>query len=221
MSETFQVYRDENVLKKTEKFFFCISTENLAKTCCCGCSLKLGVQILSIFGIIGAVFSSVGFISNEGDTILFISIVFNIISLIGNIYLLKATLSKKANDAYTGYLCQLIVFSLTLIFFIIVLVIFFINSSLILKEFNHREITAFYIYLAYLFLINILIRFYYLWINFSFTRYLALGNWAIIEGFAITYDVGIISNNGTRNVIENPGYYQPPNPYQGFNSSNA
>ena len=151
------------------------------RQCCCGCTLKLGVQILTILSIIGSVLNIVT--QAKYSTTLAVYIALGIISLISSCLLLASTCNYNKSYAKFGFYVNEIYFIIS-IFSIIFIGIWMANSTF---EYNGRTyyFSSSMIIMFYVIAIpSLLLSFYFLYVIYSYARYLDEDNISVVDSGA-------------------------------------
>jgi hypothetical protein len=169
----------ENSIK--DKFMFVFEPFNLAYDCCCGCSLRTGVQIISILFIAGSVSNFLTALKMTSTIDLFLSGLFFVLYLIAGTCVLYSTISLNHVYALTGYYIFAMIFIFNLIdnivvFFLIILGAYY--YEIIPNE--DIPIIALIYFLACAVILSI--HLYMIWVVFSFSIHLKHGRSAIIAG---------------------------------------
>ena len=195
-------------VSRLEKFMCCCSFQGLARYCCCGCSLKVGVIIICVLGFLQISGLSLSFI---GTTVLIPNILILIATFTGYLLVIISTCDLRVCLAYYGYMILASLFWIKLAFYLAVILVLLISSQSIPSNPTYTYVTALTItyYIIY-FLIDLGTYFYYLWVIFSFARYLALGDYNAING---VYPIIVHPNNNVVVVVTGrvPDYQQVQN----------
>jgi len=198
-------------------FLFDYDVKSLAVNCCCGCPLRLGVQILAILFLLASFFDLIFALSQDNAIDIVISLL--IVAVYGTlgIMLFLSVLYKNVNQAYIGYFIYTLMFyyriTETVIIFIMVA---FGSRTLRIGEvkFEYSGRFALLVALLYLFIaVNILlVQLYCIFIIFSYLVHLENGNHDLISGYILGFvqeggdagrgavnvgNSGITSNTGT------------------------
>jgi hypothetical protein len=160
-----------------ESFLFVFAPHDIAKEACCGCSLKTGVQIISLFYIVSNFSSFINTISSPHLLPFILSGIGFALYLIGGICLINSTMSYSYKNAYTGYFIYTILFLINLIDSIIVGLLLF--SGYYGKDVDYVQAGLIY---CIAIIIVVAIHVYLLWIIFSFTVHLKHKRLALIQG---------------------------------------
>ena len=179
-----------------KKFLFCIDLNNYGITSKCFSivNLKLANQIMSIFGLFGS-FTGIylGIISNV-LALTFIYCALDIISLICCVMIFISTLNK---DFYLAYWGHVISSAKTIMYFGVYFCYFFILRIYFgIKYFEENPVESDQLLFSKFLeaLIKVPISIYFLYISYSYTMHLRLGNWDLIEGKKYSSDSSLINN---------------------------
>jgi len=183
------------------KLFFCISPQNTASSCCCGCTLRVGTQILCalyIIGVLSTIIRGITYVSNYYYSYGFYysSIFIGVFQLVGPGLILASTLNNQFNLAYLGN-----------IFYTIFILVGFLNTIILPVSQNGIFYVGDYIVYYLLYVPSYLLAIYFAFIIYSFVKELGLGNFAKIDGqqtLIVASEYQNIGNQG--NHGGNPGY---------------
>ena len=181
---------------KLQKFLFIFPLETLANRCCCGCSLKTGVEIIAILALIDS-FAQLVQPSYSIFLITFIRLISFVIVSVGSIFLFLSSNSSNLSMAYKGYFLYAIKFYIDIFMMLISVLLFFYDIYYVHYYLLSRAILEL---LAYLIIISFAIAFklYLIWIVFSYVRYFAKGDINTIENNTEGYIR--IQNNNQQNM---------------------
>jgi hypothetical protein len=162
--------KNSQYVQKLEKFLFLFKTDTLASQCFLF-SLKRTQQFLSIFGFFGSFYGIyLGIIADSlFDKIHHIGM--DIASFILCFLILLSTFNYNVSHAYYGYLISFTRSALYLL----------INTIRMLVESRDKD-NNYLIKRASNGFINTLIVIYFTWVNYSYTKRLALRQYDVIEG---------------------------------------
>jgi len=157
-------------------FLFFFKLESLANRCCCGCSLKTGVILISIFSLLSG-------ISLSMDSNLFLFL-FKLIALgiviTGSIFLILSICNSNLLMAYKGY--WLFSIKLYIDFFLMIMSFF---SYFYDNYYIHKYIFPKVLYLMILYIMIVALVFafklYLIWIIFSYVKYMSKGDFNPLE----------------------------------------
>jgi len=189
---------------KDMKLLFCIPNNKTAESCCCGCTLRLGTQIITILGLIGVIVSLYDLFNPAtsgnhklfGDFYYYSDLILVLLLLVSYSLIIYSTFYNRFDRAYLG----LILYQAG---FIISTVVIVVLPFIIIGE-NASAIYAVY----FLTLIpSYITQIYFLYILFSFVKELGLGNIAKLDGL----QVNVAANN--QNNFQQGGVYIPLNDF--------
>ena len=180
-------------LSNFHKFCLCIESDGVP-FCCCGCSLRQGTLILCALGFILVILG----INVSGEPVFIVfGIILSVIALIGFILLQISIFNKRVKYAYWGYM---ILFSL----FWVKVILHIIAVIYLANVYNQDNYIGVIISLIIIYIIDIMISFYSLFIFFSYCKKLSACDF---NGL-----LGIYNNNNNQiylNVV--PGTVIVPN----------
>ena len=99
---------EENRTKASNmRFLFCFMPQQTANQCCCGCTLRVGTQILCIMYLLSNIFSfgvSISWVSAFGSMYpMYVSqLIISICQVVGPLMILISTCNNNFNLAYIG-----------------------------------------------------------------------------------------------------------------------
>ena len=195
------------------RFMFCCGAKETAKLCCCGCSLRLGTQIICVLMVISSLMSLIysqalsSYISGLGTYY----IIYPIIYLVTYIMIFIGTFGNNFKICYFGNIFLQILQILQIIAGIIFGIILgsILDTSNVICDDYGRCYTVYLgpailvVYVIYI-LISTALTLYFNYIIFSYTKQIGLGNIALIEGQFVT-------NINQVNIQPNNGYIPPQN----------
>ena len=205
---------NQKYISRLDKFFCCFTYNNLARFCCCGCSLKVGVVIICILGFLEVLSMTISL--KETYAIIPFSIL-TFANFIGYLLILISTFNLKVALSYYGYIILIVLFWIKLLLYIAVALVLIIRPIIISRyRLYYYTISYFIIY----FVIELAIYYYYIWIIFSYTKFLALGDFNAINGiFPFEEDRKVVVVTGVMPNYQNVNYNVNPNNGQ-FNNQN-
>jgi len=178
-------------------FLFCIPVQNTASQCCCGCTLRVGVQILTalfLLGNIGVIIRAINFLGwIHYDTWSYILLI--IITVFQMIAAMLLLISTCTNNFMTAFIGNIIYTVFILLGFVLSIASPFLATNDI--YFTTAALIVYYI----IFLPFYFVYIYYAFIIFSFVKELGLGNFAKIDGGAQV----IVVTDGYQNYNNNSG----------------
>ena len=166
---------------KLDKFLFYFPVQTLANSCCCGFSLKTGVEIISVLSVLAGVFSIPRTLYSEG---LFLFMLLNFIvllcSIIGSIYLFLSTHSNNFEYAFKGYFLFVVAFYLVVTLIVFEVLIISLNQS---KVNNLNVLSGFILFLLLLIVsfFALALKLYFLWVIYSYVKLISDGQVNLIE----------------------------------------
>jgi len=166
-------------LPSKERFLFLFKIDYLANQFLCGCSLRLGIQIISLVFLVASIskFFKVLHYDNLMKTIL-TGLLF-LIYFIAGYCLIYSTIYNNPKYAYIGLAIY------TVIFYIILfdnLLYIFINLFGILNPFDAIELFKDIIIFTFALAFFLLFHLYFLWVCYSYWLHLKNGNFELIKG---------------------------------------
>ena len=178
------------------KYLFFIGQGTTAKRCCCGCSLRLGTQIITILSVIFAIINTIqSFNYNSYSMVYPISlIIYSIAMICSPILILISTFNNQFKFAHIGYIIN----SIAVYFYLIViLIVGIIMGAVLIPNSGHIDpavITVFFVFFFIAYAIMATLLLYFNWILFSFTKELGLGNQSLLDGVDTNVGVNQQSN---------------------------
>ena len=178
---------NERILTKLDCFLFFFRMNNLARRSGCGCSLKTGVEIISIIQLIYYFLDFTGINLLIGTTFRLFQYIYYfciILVTIGSFNLLLSCNSKSLNLGYYGYIFYSIEFYLSIMLYFVWIVnkfyeIYFISSMGLSVSLMYLIIILLY------FGIIITCKLYFLWIVFSYNKFFAKGDINIVNNISL------------------------------------
>ncbi len=163
----------DNSVENIPKFLFLFKIHNYAVKCCCDCTLRLGVQIISVFFIISAIYELIYTISQDDLQDAIISIVRFLVFIIAGLMLFLSVMNRSVAQAYIGYIIYTIILYLNLLEAIIVFIVILFGNKILrfgLKKVDYSVKFALIVGLIYLcfVLVVILIHIYLIFIVYSY-----------------------------------------------------
>ena len=181
-----------------DKFLFYFQPNDLAIDCCCGCSLKTGVQIIAIIFIIGALSNFFAALKMTSVTDLVISSISFLLYFAAGVCILYSSMTFNFVYARTGYYIYAVIFIISLLDNVIVLL--FIFSG------NYRPLgkeSAFRTGLIFLsaILITASINLYMVWIIFCYSIHLKHKRLSLISGYIFYHQEEFSPPRETRQIV--------------------
>jgi hypothetical protein len=167
-----------------DKFLFVLEPNNLAVDCCCGCSLKTGVQIISIFLIICSLSNFTASLQESSTLAILINMLSFLLYFTAGFYIFYSTMNFNYTYSKKAYLIYSIIFLVSLLDNILFLLMIISGNFKPLGE-QDRIRTAL-IFLAAV-LISMSIQLYLLWIVFSYSIHLKHKRIALVTGHLAYY----------------------------------
>jgi hypothetical protein len=178
---------NEHILSKLNSFIFYFHINNLARRCGCGCSLKTGVEIISVIQLI---FYLEIFTGNDlliGTTFKLFEYIYYVsffLVVIGSFSLFLSSNSNNLKLGYYGYIFYSIEFWLVISLYLIWIInkiyeIYFISSM------GFTISLTYFIVMILSFGIITAIKVYFLWIVFSYVKYFAKGDINVIYNISL------------------------------------
>lgn len=162
---------DNRSIAQDLKYLYCINV-NPANTCCCGCTLRMGVKILGWLWLIASVLNTISILGQLISAFNFgfiIGIVENLALVYASLLLLRSTNDNDFVTAYKSYrIVQLLVF-------------ISVPLAIIKTLFISTDPAVLSIVILVL-ILSLCLSLYYLHVIYSFTKQLGLGNLAAIDG---------------------------------------
>ena len=168
-----QVVGGNGYSDKLNRFFFCFTYENLARQCRCGCNLRNGVITIIVLEILAEI---ILILSTGNSASIYPLAIGAFIGLIGMILIGVSLCNDSACCAYWGYIIWSIYLALKTIAYIVIILVIAFDFNNITFRGNSRGVTAVVITAVILYVIRLLLDFYYLWVVFSYTKFLSMGD---------------------------------------------
>jgi hypothetical protein len=195
------------------RFLFCCGNGATTNRCCCGCSIRLGTQIITFITILLAIANIIVlFISHMSGGIKAAALIYQFIQLSGPILVFIATLKNDFKLAYWGR----IIYEVYVILWLTLGFLFGLLWGLVFYDgyggYYYDEYNTYYYYdagagffVAYFVLWTFVaaLYIYFAQVIFSFTKELGLGNMAALDG----QDALVILNTP---IIHANNNYSPP-----------
>jgi hypothetical protein len=163
-----------------DKFLFYFTPEDIAVDCCCGCSLKTGVQIIAIIFIFGALSNLFAALRMTSYIDLIVTTLSFFLYFAAGVCVLYSSMTFNFVYAYTGYFIYAIIFLISLLDNIIVLLLIF--SDMYKPLGNEPPFKTGLIFLSAI-LITVSINLYMVWIIFSYSVHLKHKRISLISGY--------------------------------------
>lgn len=170
--------RSSNIDK--DKFLFYFTPEDIAIDCCCGCSLKTGVQIIAIIFIFASLSSLFTALKMTSLIDVIVTTLSFFLFFAAGVCVLYSTMTFNFIYAYTGYFIYAIIFIISLLDNIIVLLLIF--SGIFKPLGNESAFKTGLIFLSAI-LITVSINLYMVWIIFSYSVHLKHKRISLILGY--------------------------------------
>ena len=90
-----------------DKFLFVFEPDNLAVDCCCGCSLKTGVQIISIFLIISSLSNFTASLHESSTLAVVVNMLSFILYFTAGFYIFYSTMNFNYTYSNTLYVIKI------------------------------------------------------------------------------------------------------------------
>jgi len=216
---------EENRLKAEDmRFLFFFKPQQQISQCCCGCTLRLGTQILCILYLLGSLGTSISAITvlvgYKVDSIYYVSLIASVLQIIGPGMILMSTFNNNFKIAYIGNMIYTI--------FVFIGLIITIITPFTLTYFQYEIAGYIFYYLFYLPAYVLVI--YYALVIYFFVKNIGLGNLAAVDGqqtliVASEYQsVGIQNNTNQTGYVPNvatmtvstQAYSQPQSSYPAY-----
>ncbi len=146
-----------------EKFLFLFSPE-ISEECICGCSQKIGVQIISFLLLLGSIGRFLESLSKNGLFDMIIDICISVFFLLVAFFMFYSTISLKYEHAYIGYIVYSIIWILNCLVYCCnsIMILFYClinlnteNLGYILGEGINLAISLYFIWIIYCFTMNL------------------------------------------------------------------
>lgn len=164
-----------------DKFLFIFKPKNLAFDCCCGCSLRTGVQIISLVFLAGCTSNFFTAIHNKTGLSFCIGIIFFTLQFIAGVATLTSTFTFNPDYANVGYT----LYAAIVIYYIIDSL--YVLMLILLGQFENAYDIASRIEMAIIYLILIIIvlsiQLYMIWIIFSFYIHIKQNKLNLVAGY--------------------------------------
>jgi len=198
---------NRNYIPKLNNFFFCYSPNNVARFCCCGCNLKVGVIIICVLGFIQLLAETLSM--NMRLSVIPLSVL-SATFLIAYIFLMISIFDYRASFAYCSYMTLCVLFIIKFIVYVIIVILLGVYTSQWDFSTNNFQY-PFYIIIAYyvvFYLIDLSLTYYYLWIIYSYARNLASVNFAANDGIYQSVsqpelEIVVVPGGGYQGTVKN------------------
>jgi len=210
---------EQNRLKAQDmRFLFFFQPQQPVTQCCCGCTLRLGTQILCILYLLGSIGTSIRAISVLGsfyvDSIYIVSLITSILQIIGPGMILMSTFNNNFNIAYIGN----IIYSI----FVFIGLIITIIAPFTLTYYRYEVVGYIFYYLIYLTAYVLVI--YYALVIYFFVKNLGLGNFDALDGHQTLIVASEYQHVGSQNTtnqtatitVSTQAYSQPQSSYPAY-----
>ena len=201
---------------KNMKFLFIFNKETTADSCCCGCSLRIGTQILtalSLFGVVNNIYQMNS--SNKqaylmlGNFYYFATLIIGLFQLVSNSLIISSTFNNRFDRAYIG----IILYQIAVIGSAFVIVVLpFIGFHDLAGEYTQVAYVTYFVIMIPTFLLNI----YFLYVIFSFVKELGVRNFVKIDGLQV-----VVVPTNYQNNLPQGGIYIPGNAVNDFSQGYA
>jgi hypothetical protein len=163
-----------------DKFLFFMEPNKLAVDCCCGCSLKTGVQIIAILYITAALSNFFTTIKMATLTDIAFSGFSFLLYFIAGVSILYSTMTFDFIYAHTGYFIYAVIFIVMLVDNLIVLILIFAG---IYKPLGSTDQFRTGLLFLSAILITMAIQLYMVWIVFCYSIHLKHKRIPLISGY--------------------------------------
>lgn len=162
-----------------DKFLFITDADKLALDCCCGCSLRTGVQIISLLFITGSMSNFFTAIRMHSAIGLFTSGFLFITYFFAGVCTLYSTMIHDYSYAYKGYFVYSVIFLYNVLEALVVSLLILTANYKALEGLDRTMATLIYLIAAG---IVLSIHLYMLWIIFSYSIHLKHKRHGLISG---------------------------------------
>ena len=203
--------------QNTEKFLFFMNS-NLATEFCCGCTLKLGVIIISIVKLVMYLSQMISLSSST--YLVTVYSLQSVADLVAMGLLFYSTISRRVDLAFWGYIIVAVLLYFRAFMCVLsTILLIFLSGSLPYGYYGYYY--YYIIIIIVMFIVVLALEYYFTYIIYSFTRYITLGNWNAIEGDFSGIDNNIKAqlnsqgNNNESSMSANPQNTQENSMYSG------
>jgi hypothetical protein len=161
-----------------DRFLFCFLPNSLARDCCCGCSLKTGVQIIAIIFIVAILSDFIASISMSSIIYVIISGILFALYLLAAVCIIYSTIKYNWAMAHTGYIIYAIIFLLNVLDNLIIIALILTGIYSPWGNSNGVSLIIFIVAIVCILAIHL----YMVWIVFSFAIHLKHNRIALIRG---------------------------------------
>lgn len=177
-SEIEQHTRSSN--PEDDKFLFLITPQNLAIDCCCGCSLKTGVQIISLIFIAASLSNFFTALKMDSLIDLISSGLSFILYFIAGVCILYSTMSNKSAYSHLGYFIFSIIFIFQILDNLVVFILILAGVYSPVASEDKFEVAVIYL-LAVMLVMSL--HMYMIWIIFCYSIHLKHKRYGLVSGY--------------------------------------
>jgi hypothetical protein len=158
-----------------QRFLLLFPVEKVTDRCCCGCTLEVGIFLLSLMGLVMEGILVYILIDEHGGAVL---ITYNIVKLIPLSILMISLKNKKYSFAICSYYFYIVVFYLNLA----MLAFYLIETALSVYYLSENGLWGFVLFKFITFICIMVLFAYFLWIIFSYAKLLKYKEHEVIKG---------------------------------------
>lgn len=202
------------------RFLFCCGSGMTTKRCCCGCSLRLGTQIICVLSIISGLGSLITWASVFLPPVVeAIAIIYQVVQFVGPVLVFISTFNNNFKLAYYGRLMieifALLWLSLGFLFGLLWGLVFYRSNTYHNGEiYYYNAGAAFWFVYFFSWGLGATISLYFAYVIFSFTKELGSGNMSLLDGVEHTHQVTPHNNYSPPLISQSPNtVVQPGQPY--------
>jgi hypothetical protein len=162
-----------------DKFLFYFEPNNLARDCCCGCSLKFTVQIISLIYLAASLSSLFTAIRMHSFVDILISLAAFTVNFVAAVCVIYSVVRYKFLYAHSAYFIYAVLFLITLADNLIILIFIFAGYYYPLP--SETIMTNGIIFLIAILIVRS-IDLYFLWVIFSYAIHLKHNRLPLIRG---------------------------------------
>lgn len=156
---------DGNNYDNNNKFLFFFNPGYFAKESCCGCTVKTGAQIISIFYVVSSLSNFFSSFESYSDMSIFISGVIFLIYFTAAVCIFLSSMSQNYSHSYTAYLIYAVIFLMNLLNSVIMSLLILLGLYSPMPGFSQIKIGFYYLITS---LLVLTIQLYFVWIVYSF-----------------------------------------------------
>jgi hypothetical protein len=157
--------QDGNNYENTNKFLFVFTPGFTAHESCCGCSVKTGAQIISIFYIISSLTNFFSSFNSYSDWSVFLSGMIFLIYFTAGVCIFLSSMNQNYRHCYNAYLIYGILFIINFLDSVVISLLIFTRLYNPIQGFSHLK-SGFYYMITSVFVLSL--QLYFVWIIYSY-----------------------------------------------------